>query len=85
MRALWDAYGAWTYMVIVSFVGNLPNFSAEQQVVLQNQLAIGNAVKPYYRSAAGNKLNKAAQGPHPLRGKGPRRRQVRPEDQARAG
>lgn len=56
MRALWEAHGAWTHMVIVSFVGNLPNLTAAEQVLLQNQVDIGNAVKPYYGTAAGNKL-----------------------------
>jgi hypothetical protein len=58
MRALWEAHGAWTHMVIVSFVGNLPDLPAEEQVLLHNQVDIGNAVKPYYGSAAGNKLTK---------------------------
>ena len=56
MRALWEAHGAWTHMVIVSFVGNLPNLPAEEQVLLRNQVDIGNAVKPYYGAAAANKL-----------------------------
>jgi hypothetical protein len=56
MRGLWEAHGAWTHMVIVSFVGNLPNLTAQEQVLLQNQVDIGNAVKPYYGAAAGNKL-----------------------------
>lgn len=56
MRALWEAHGAWTHMVIVSFVGNLPNLSAEEAVLLHNQVDIGDAVKPYYGRAAGNKL-----------------------------
>ena len=56
MRALWEAHGAWTHMVIVSFAGNLPNLAAEEQVLLRNQVDIGNAVKPYYGPAAGNKL-----------------------------
>lgn len=58
MRALWEAHGSWTHMVIVSFVGNLPNLSAEEQVLLQNQVDIGNAVKPYYGAAGGSKLTK---------------------------
>jgi hypothetical protein len=58
MRALWEAHGAWTPMVIVSFVGNLPDLPAEEQVLLSNQVDIGNAVKPYYGTAAGNKLTK---------------------------
>jgi hypothetical protein len=45
-------------MVIVSFVGNLPNLPAEEQVLLHNQVDIGHAVKPYYGKAAGNQLTK---------------------------
>jgi len=56
MRALWENHGAWTHMVIVSFVGNLPNLPAEEEVLLRNQVDIGNAVKPYYGNAAGNKV-----------------------------
>jgi hypothetical protein len=58
MRALWEAHGAGTRMVIVSFVGNLPNLQAQEQALLQNQVDIGNAVKPYYGRSAGNKLTK---------------------------
>ena len=58
MRALWEAHGAWTHMVIVSFAGNLPNLAAEEQVLLQNQVDIGNAVKPYYGTAAGDSLTR---------------------------
>src|SRR3954470_20303149 len=58
MRALWEAHGSWTHMVIVSFAGTLPNLPAEEQVLLDNQVDIGNAVKPYYGAAAGNKLTK---------------------------
>jgi hypothetical protein len=61
MRALWEAHGAWTHMVIVSFVGNLPNLPAEEQVLLDNQVDIGNAVKPYYGAAASNKLTRLLQ------------------------
>jgi hypothetical protein len=58
MRALWEAHGSWTHMVIVSFVGNLPNLQAEERVLLHNQVEIGNAVKPYYGTKAGNELTK---------------------------
>src|SRR5437764_2300955 len=58
MRALCETHGGWTHMVIVSFVGNLPNLAAEEQVLPQNRVDIGNAVKPYYGPAAGNKLTK---------------------------
>jgi hypothetical protein len=58
MRALWEEHGAWTRMVIVSFVGNLPNLPAAERVLLANQVKIGNAVKPYYGRAAGDQLTK---------------------------
>jgi hypothetical protein len=58
MRALWEEHGSWTRMVIVSFVGDLPNLTAAEQVLLRNQTKIGDAVKPYYGAAAGNKLTK---------------------------
>jgi hypothetical protein len=58
MRALWEEHGSWTRMVIVSFVGNLPNLSAAEQVLLDNQVKIGDAVKPYYGRGAGDQLTK---------------------------
>jgi hypothetical protein len=58
MRTLWEAHGAWTHMVIVSFAGDLPNLAAGEQVLLQNQVDIGNAVKPYYGTAAGDDLTR---------------------------
>lgn len=58
MRALWEEHGAWTRMVIVSFVGNLPNLPAAEQILLANQVKIGDAVKPYYGRAAGDQLTK---------------------------
>lgn len=58
MRGLWEAHGAWTHMAIVSFAGNLPNLAATEQTLLKNQVDIGNAIKPYYGVAAGNKLTK---------------------------
>ena len=61
MRALWEAHGSWTHMVIVSFVGNLPNLPAQEQVLLDNQVDIGNAVKPYYGAAASKKLTQLLQ------------------------
>ena len=58
MRALWEAHGEWTHMVIVSFAGNLPNLAAEERVLLHNQVDIGNAVKPYYGRSAGDRLTR---------------------------
>jgi hypothetical protein len=48
-------------MVIVSFVGGLPDLAAEEQVLLQNQVEIGNAVKPYYGAKNAHKLTNLLQ------------------------
>jgi hypothetical protein len=40
----------------VSFAGDLPDLSATETRLLRNQTDIGNAVKPYYGAAAGNRL-----------------------------
>ncbi len=56
MRALWEAHGTWTERAIVDFVGGLPDTNLVVARLLRNQVDIGNAVKPYYGAAAGNKL-----------------------------
>jgi hypothetical protein len=56
MRALWQAHGTWTERAIVDFVGGLPDTNLVVARLLQNQVDIGNAVKPYYGRKAGNKL-----------------------------
>ena len=56
MRELWLDHVVWTRLVIVSTAANLPDLDATTQRLLQNQTDIGNAVKPYYGEAAGEKL-----------------------------
>ncbi|MBV8991150.1 MAG: hypothetical protein JO372_21550 [Solirubrobacterales bacterium] len=56
MRALWEAHGTWTERAIVDFVGDLPDTKLVIARLLQNQVDIGNAVKPYYGNDAGSKL-----------------------------
>ena len=56
MRALWQAHGTWTERAIVDFVGGLPDTNLVVGRLLQNQVDIGNAVKPYYGRKAGNAL-----------------------------
>jgi hypothetical protein len=56
MRALWEAHGTWTERAIVDFVGGLPDTNLVVGQLLQNQVDIGNAVKPYYGAKAGSKL-----------------------------
>ena len=56
MRKLWEDHITWTRLAIVSFADDLPDLSATEQRLLRNQDDIGNAIKPYYGKAAGNRL-----------------------------
>jgi hypothetical protein len=56
MDKLWDDHVSWTRLYIVSAAANLPDKDATAQRLLQNQADIGNAVKPVYGDAAGEKL-----------------------------
>jgi hypothetical protein len=56
MRRLWEDHITWTRLAIVSFAGGLPDLTATEQRLLRNQQDIGNAIKPYYGAAAGNRL-----------------------------
>ena len=56
MRKLWEDHITWTRLTIVSFAGGLPDLPANQARLLRNQTDIGNAVKPSYGKAAGNRL-----------------------------
>jgi hypothetical protein len=56
MRKLWEDHITWTRVFIISAAADLPDKDAATQRLLQNQVDIGNAIKPYYGDAAGNKL-----------------------------
>ena len=56
MRKLWEDHITWTRVFIISAAGDLPDKDAATQRLLQNQVDIGNAIKPYYGAAAGDKL-----------------------------
>jgi LPXTG-motif cell wall-anchored protein len=56
MRKLWEDHITWTRMYIVSVAAGLPDADSTAQRLLQNQVDIGNAIKPYYGDDAGNKL-----------------------------
>ena len=58
MRKLWEDHIVWTRMAIVSFAADAPDLKATEARLLANQVQIGNAIKPYYGSAAGNALTK---------------------------
>jgi len=56
MDKLWDDHVTWTRLCIVSAAANLPDKDPTAQRLLQNQADIGNAIKPVYGDAAGEKL-----------------------------
>ena len=56
MRRLWEDHITWTRVFIISAVADLPDKDAATQRLLQNQVDIGNAIKPFYGDAAGEKL-----------------------------
>jgi len=56
MRQLWIDHVTWTRLFIVSFFEDLPDLQATTDRLLQNQVDIGDAVKPFYGKAAGNEL-----------------------------
>ncbi len=56
MRKLWEDHITWTRLVIVSVAADLPDFGPTSQRLLQNQVDLGNAVKPFYGDAAGDQL-----------------------------
>ena len=56
MRKLWEDHVTWTRLAIVSFAAGLPDFEATAGRLLQNQVDIGNAIKPFYGDQAGEQL-----------------------------
>ena len=56
MRKLWEDHITWTRLAIVSIVNGLPDTDATVHRLLQNQMDIGNAIKPFYGDDAGNQL-----------------------------
>lgn len=56
MRKLWEDHITWTRLVIVSLANDLPDTQTTVDRLLQNQVDIGNAVKPFYGEAAGDQL-----------------------------
>jgi hypothetical protein len=56
MRKLWEDHIVWTRLAIISLTTGAPDTEATVARLLRNQVDIGNAVKPFYGRAAGNKL-----------------------------
>jgi hypothetical protein len=56
MRKLWEDHITWTRLFIVSFAADLPDLAPTTDRLLQNQVDIGDAIKPFYGKAAGHRL-----------------------------
>ena len=56
MRRLWEDHITWTRLFIVSATDDLPDAAATTQRLLRNQDDIGDAIKPFYGRAAGERL-----------------------------
>ena len=56
MRKLWEDHIMWTRMFIVEFVADSPATDATTDRLLQNQVDIGDALKPFYGDEAGDQL-----------------------------
>ncbi len=57
MRKLWEDHVTWTRLAIVTFADGYQGFGATATRLLQNQTDIGNAVAPFYGTAAGQHLS----------------------------
>jgi hypothetical protein len=56
MDKLWEDHITWTRMYIISVTSDLPDADVAAERLLQNQVDIGDAIKPYYGDEAGNQL-----------------------------
>jgi hypothetical protein len=56
MRKLWEDHVTWTRLAIISIVDELPDQQVTVDRLLQNQVDIGDAIKPFYGDEAGTQL-----------------------------
>jgi hypothetical protein len=56
MRKLWEDHVTWTRLYIVSAAAGLPDAQPAAERLLRNQADIGDAIKPFYGEAAGERL-----------------------------
>jgi len=58
MRKLWEDHITWTRLAIISLGSGTPDTKATVARLLRSQTDIGNAIKPFYGTAAGNTLTR---------------------------
>lgn len=56
MRKLWEDHVTWTRLYIVSAAAGLPDAQPAAERLLRNQADLGDAIKPFYGNAAGDRL-----------------------------
>lgn len=56
MGKFWEDHITWTRLFLISDLADSPDLPMTTQRLLQNQVDIGNAIKPYYGNAAGDQL-----------------------------
>ena len=57
MRRLWEDHVTWTRLAVISLTTDSPDTEATVGRLLENQTDIGDAIKPFYGDAAGQKLS----------------------------
>jgi hypothetical protein len=62
MRRLWEDHVTWTRLAIISLTTDSPDTEATVGRLLANQTDIGNAIKPFYGTAAGDQLTELLRG-----------------------
>jgi hypothetical protein len=58
MRRLWEDHVTWTRLAIISLTTGAPDTDATVGRLLRNQTDIGDAIEPFYGTAAGDELTR---------------------------